>query len=244
MRLLNAYGIKGTLTSYHEHNKMQKGTVLLNRLKSGKCIALVSDAGTPAISDPGEDLVRLAAENGITISPIPGASALLAALVVSGLVTGRFIFEGFLPMTNKERQQRLEGIQSQLATMILYEAPHKLKNTLSDLEAVLGDRKIVLARELTKKYEEIHRTTLSESVRYYKTHDPKGEYVLILEGKPENQVLQEQAEVWQDYTFLEHLAVYTDQGMQKKEAMKQMAKDRQMHKREIYSRILDEQKQL
>lgn len=233
--LLNHLEIKTPLTSYFQHNEKSKGEYLLGKLKEGKIIALVSDAGTPAISDPGEDLVRLCAENDIPVVPVPGATAAISALITSGLSTGRFSFEGFLSVNKKSRREHLLSIQHQPHTMIFYEAPHKLRRTLKDFCELLGDRKIVLARELTKRYEEIIRTTLSEAVELYREKEPKGEYVLVLEGATE---VPQAEEDLNNLSILEHINHYMMLGMDQKEAQKAVASDRGVSKREIYAELV------
>ena len=231
LKLLNHFAIKKPMISYFEHNKSERGQEILRILKEGKDVALVSDAGTPAISDPGEDLVRLCAQNDISVVPIPGPCALINALIVSGLPTGRFSFEGFLSVNKKNRKQHLESIRSDTHTLIFYEAPHKLKNTLADMLQILGDRQIALVRELTKKYEEVLRMTLSEAAAYYETTEPKGEFVLVLSGAPEDSEENPLASL----TVFEHMDYYLEQGISKKEAIKLVAKDRKVKKQEIYS---------
>lgn len=231
LKLLNHFAIKKPMMSYFEHNKAERGQEILRILKEGKDVALVSDAGTPAISDPGEDLVRLCAQNDISVVPVPGPCALINALIVSGLPTGRFSFEGFLSVNKKNRKQHLESIRSDTHTLIFYEAPHKLKNTLADMLQILGDRQIALVRELTKKYEEVLRMTLSEAAAYYETTEPKGEFVLVLSGAPEDSEENPLASL----TVFEHMDYYLEQGISKKEAIKLVAKDRKVKKQEIYS---------
>ncbi len=233
--LLNHLGIKKPLVSYFQHNEKSKGEYLLGKLKEGTIVALVSDAGTPAISDPGEDLVRLCAEHNIPVVPVPGATAAISALITSGLSTGRFSFEGFLSVNKKSRREHLLSIQHQPHTMIFYEAPHKLRRTLKDFYELLGDRKIVLARELTKKYEEIIRTTLSEAVLLYREREPKGEYVLVLEGAQEK---PETNDDLNNLSVLEHINHYMMLGMDQKEAQKAVAADRGVSKRDIYAELL------
>ncbi len=234
LKLLNHFGIHTPMTSYYEHNKREKGNYLIEKLLAGESIAVVSDAGTPAISDPGEDLVKLAIENGVTVMPVPGAVAGISALIVSGLSTGRFCFEGFLSMNKRQRKIHLEEIKTESRTMLFYEAPHKLRATLSDLCAALGsERKIVLARELTKLHEEICRTTLGEAVEKYKEDNPKGEFVLVVEGASIS-------ETETDYTSLsieEHVKLLTDEGMSESDAIKAAAKQRGVPKNEVYSVI-------
>ena len=235
--LLSYLGIKKPLVSYFEHNKRERGEVICDRLAAGETCALVTDAGTPAISDPGEDLVRLCAERGLSVTSIPGCCAGVTALTLSGLPTGRFCFEGFLSVNKSERKKRLDRLKGEDRTMIFHEAPHKLETTLKDLcEAFGGDRKISLCRELTKTHEEILRMTLSEAVAYHTEHPPRGEYVLVVEGAPEDAVSA--SVFWADMTVREHVAHYMDAGMDKKEAIKATAKDRGVPKNEIYQEMI------
>ncbi len=239
--LLNHLELKTPLTSYFQHNEKGKGDYIIKKLQEGATVALVSDAGTPAISDPGEDLVRLCAENGIPVVPVPGATAAVSAIISSGLPTGRFSFEGFLSVNKKSRRNHLLSIQHQPHTMIFYEAPHKLRRTLRDFYELLGDRRIVLARELTKKYEEIIRTTLSEAVELYREREPKGEYVLVVEGAIEQ--TEENVEL-NNLSILEHIKHYMMLGLDQKEAQKAVAADRGVSKREIYAAIVKEKNDL
>ena len=235
LKLLNHLGIKKPLTSYHEHNKAQKGEYIISLLKEGKNAVLVSDAGTPAISDPGEDLVRLCIENGISVTSVPGPVAAVNALILSGLSTKRFSFEGFLSVNKRHRREHLASLSDEARTMIFYEAPHKLTYTLSDMcEVFGGDRKIALARELTKLHEEIIRCTLSEAVEKYKTQSPKGEYVIIVEGHKKEEDDTENR-WWQALSVCEHIGEYMKRGMPSKDAIKQTALDRNVPKREIYN---------
>ncbi len=232
LKLLNHFGIHTPMTSYYEHNKREKGNYLIEKLLAGESIAVVSDAGTPAISDPGEDLVKLAIENDIRVTPIPGAVAGICALISSGLATGRFCFEGFLSMNRRQRKQHLEEIKTETRTMLFYEAPHKLRATLSDLAETLGaDRKIVLAREITKLHEEFVRTTLGEALTLYADGKIKGEFVLVIEGAAATA-----AEA--DYTTMpveEHVALLIEEGMSENDAIKTAAKQRGVPKNEVYS---------
>ena len=238
LKLLNHLGITKPMTSYFEHNIRQKGEYIIERILSGENVALISDAGTPAISDPGEDLVRLCHEKGVRVIPVPGAVAGINALICSGLSTSRFSFEGFLSVNKKSRNEHLESVKNSTYTLIFYEAPHKLKNTLKDMLSVLGNRKITIARELTKKFEEIVPTTLEEAISYYAENDPKGEFVLVIEGlKPEE--VPEENEL-NKLTIADHLDFYIKSGMDKKEAMKQVAKERGVSKREIYAETIKE----
>lgn len=232
-KMLNLLGIHNKTVSYYEHNKAQKGQLILERLQNGESCALVSDAGTPAISDPGEDIVKLCCENNISVTSVPGCCAAVNALTLSGLSTRRFTFEGFLPYTKKERSLRLEEIKSLAHTLILYEAPHKLLATLKDLYSALGDRKIALCREMTKLNEEIIRTTLCGAVEYYLEKEPRGEYVLILEGAGEDQV----QERFDNLSIEDHVKMYIDSGLSKMDAIKMTAKDRKIPKNEVYALI-------
>lgn len=234
VKLLNHFDIHTPMTSYHEYNKVEKAKQLVGQLLNGQNIALITDAGTPAISDPGEVLVQMCHENGVTVTSLPGPAACITALTLSGLSTRRFCFEGFLPADKKERKQILEELVSESRTMILYEAPHHLIKTLEELYGVLGERKLTLCRELTKKFETVLPTTLERALEYYQTEEPRGEYVLVLEGKSREQKRQEEIASWESMSIEEHMAYYEQQGMDNKAAMKQVAKDRGVGKREIY----------
>lgn len=235
IKLLNHFGIHTPMTSYHEYNKVEKARQLVEQLQAGKNIALITDAGTPAISDPGEVLVRMCHEAGIGVTSLPGPSACITALTLSGLSTRRFCFEGFLPADKRERKMILEELTGETRTMVLYEAPHHLVHTLEELYVCLGERKITLCRELTKKYETVVPTTFGQALEYYKSEEPRGEYVIIVEGKTFQQVRQEQIACWEDRSIEEHMAYYEQKGMESKAAMKQVAKDRGVGKREIYA---------
>lgn len=239
-KLLNHFEINTPMTSYHEHNKEEKGKYLIDQLQMGKNIALITDAGTPAISDPGEDLVRLAYDAGVSVTSLPGACALITGLTLSGLSSRRFSFEAFLPRDNKERKRILNDLIDETRTIILYESPHRLAKTLMDLYETLGDRTITIVRELTKIHESIRRTSLSEAVKSYETNKPRGEYVLIIEGKSYNELQQEMQSFWEEKTISEHMKFYMDQGSTKKEAMKSVAKDRGISKRDVYKVLIDE----
>lgn len=232
--LLNHFGIEKPMVSYFEHNRRERGEQLLEELKAGKSIALVTDAGTPAISDPGEDLVLLCGMHDIPIVPIPGAVAGICGLISSGLPTGRFCFEGFLPMNQGGRKERLEEIKYERRTLIFYEAPHKLCHTLKDMLSYFGDRKITICREMTKVHEEIRRTTLSEANMYYQEHLPRGEFVLVVAGAEKSDADQNE---WERLSLKEHVAIYTEQGMDEKEALKRAAKERGISKRDAYSAL-------
>lgn len=238
LKLLNHFELKKTLVSYYEHNKVEKGNYLIRQLLEGKSIALVSDAGTPGISDPGEDLVKLAIENGIQVTMAPGAVAAVMGLVLSGLPAGRFVFEGFLPMNKRIRRDKIELLKSETRTMVFYEAPHKLIHTLKDLYEALGDRRIVLARELTKRFEELIRCTLEEAISKYENESPKGEFVIIVQGIEESVLKEEKANSWKEISLGEHVQSYMDQGMSKKEAIKKAAGDRGLSKRDVYNSLL------
>lgn len=233
--LLNHLNIEKPMTSYFEHNRKEKGEFLIAEMKSGKNIALVSDAGTPAISDPGEDLVKLCAENGIEVVPIPGAVAGINALITSGLSTGRFAFEGFLTVNKRGRNEMLEKLKNEERTMIFYEAPHKLLSTLKDMQGAFGDRKIALCRELTKLHEQILRITFTQAIELYEVNPPRGEFVLVVEGKSTEAIKEEQEALWQKLSIEQHIQMYLESGIDEKEALKKVAKDRGVSKRDIYS---------
>ncbi|MBR4084986.1 MAG: 16S rRNA (cytidine(1402)-2'-O)-methyltransferase [Lachnospiraceae bacterium] len=237
IKLLNHFDIHTPMTSYHEYNKVEKAYQLIGQMQNGQNIALITDAGTPAISDPGEVLVKMCHEQGITVTSLPGPAACITALTLSGLSTRRFCFEGFLPADKKEKAAVLKELQNESRTMILYEAPHHLVRTLEELYEALGERKITLCRELTKKFETIFPTTLEQALEYYKTEEPRGEYVLVLEGKSLEEKRQEEISSWENMSIEEHMAYYEKQGMDEKSAMKQVAKDRGVGKREIYQHL-------
>lgn len=238
IRLLNHFGIKTPMTSYHEYNKIEKGRRLVERLRAGENIALVTDAGTPGISDPGEELVKMCHEAGITVTAVPGAAACITALTVSGLATRRFVFEAFLPSDKKERQAVLEELKDETRTMVFYEAPHRLVKTLQILQECLGDRRASICRELTKRHETVFATTLEEGIRYYTSCEPKGECVIVVEGKSRAQIRAEETASFEELSVAEHMERYLGRGMDKKEAMKQVAKDRGVSKRDIYQALL------
>ncbi len=238
IKLLNHFEIKTSMTSYHEYNKVEKADYLIGQMQQGKDVALVTDAGTPAISDPGEVLVRKCQEAGITVTSLPGAAACITALTLSGLPTRRFCFEGFLPADKKEKAQILEELQEESRTIILYEAPHHLARTLGELYETLGDRRMTLCRELTKKFETVLPTTIKEAQALYESEEPRGEYVLVVEGKSLLQKKEEAQAVWKSMTIEEHMKYYEEGGMDEKTAMKQVAKDRGVPKREIYQYLL------
>ncbi|MBO4309980.1 MAG: 16S rRNA (cytidine(1402)-2'-O)-methyltransferase [Lachnospiraceae bacterium] len=239
LKLMNAYDIHVPMTSYHEYNKTQKAYVLLDKLKEGADIALISDAGTPGISDPGEVLVRMCYEEGIRVTSLPGPCACITALTLSGLSTRRFCFEGFLPAEKKERNEILEDLKREYRTIVLYEAPHHLKNTLSELAEVLGEeRKIALCRELTKKFEEVLKMTLKEATIFYEQNEPKGEFVLVIEGIDRNEEKESIKSDWLETDIVEHMNIYLEKGMDKKEAMKAVARDRGISKSDVYKALL------
>ena len=240
IKLLNHFEIQTPMTSYHEYNKVDKAKYLVNLMQEGKNIAVITDAGTPGKSDPGEELVRQCFEVGIEVSSLPGPAACITALTMSGLKTRRFAFEAFLPSDKKERQQVLEELKDETRTMIIYEAPHHLVQTLKELESVLGDRKITQCRELTKKYEEAHQTTIGSLISEYETKEPRGEYVLVIEGKTFKEKTEEKQKEWESLSINEHMEYYLDQGIDKKEAMKRVAKDRGVSKRDIYRECINE----
>lgn len=235
IKLLNHFEIKTPMTSYHEYNKVEKAKQLVGQLQAGKNIALITDAGTPAISDPGEVLVQMCHEAGVQVTSLPGPAACITALTLSGLSTRRFCFEGFLPSEKKEKLEILEELKEETRTMILYEAPHHLVRTLEELYQTLGNRRITLCRELTKKFETVIPTTLEAALAMYEEEQPRGEYVLVLEGKSLQEKKQEQIASWETMSIEEHMEHYTSQGMNEKNAMKQVAKDRGVSKRDIYS---------
>ena len=234
-KLLNHFEIHTKLISYHEHNKMEKGKEIVEKLKQGLNIALVTDAGTPGISDPGEDLVRLARSEGITVTSAPGAVAGITALIISGQSTRRFVFEGFLPTNKKERQLILENIKNDPRTIILYEAPHRLIKTLELLLQEIGNRSVTVTKELTKRYESALTFKIEEALAYYKTEEPRGEYVLIIEGKDIRDIQEETKEAWEKLSIGEHMEIYMKEGLDEKSAMKKVAKDRGVSKRDIYA---------
>lgn len=238
IKLLNHFEIKTPMTSYHEYNKIEKGKKLVEKLQAGVNIALITDAGTPGISDPGEELVKMCYESGIEVTSLPGAAACITALTLSGLSTRRFAFEAFLPTDKKEKQEVLKELASETRTMILYEAPHRLIKTLKELYNTVGNRKITVCRELTKKHETAFATTLEEAISYYEDNEPKGECVLVLEGKSRTEIREEEISRWEEMSVEEHMEYYMSQGIEKKEAMKCVAKDRGVGKRDIYQALL------
>ncbi|MCI8784389.1 16S rRNA (cytidine(1402)-2'-O)-methyltransferase [Lachnospiraceae bacterium 48-21] len=239
IKLLNHFEIRTPMTSYHEYNKIEKGRKLVERLLDGEDIALITDAGTPGISDPGEELVRMCREAGIAVTAVPGAAACVTALTISGLPTRRFAFEAFLPADKKERQAILEEMKQETRTMVLYEAPHRLVRTLETLLDSLGNRRVSICRELTKKHEAVFASALADSVLYYKEHEPKGECVIVIEGKSRAEIQAGERDKWAQMSIEEHMEFYMGEGMEKKDAMKQVAKDRGVSKREIYQALVN-----
>ena len=238
IKLLNHFEIKTPMTSYHEHNKFEKGKKLVEKLKEGTNIALITDAGTPGISDPGEELVRMCYEEGIEVTSLPGAAACITALTLSGLATRRFSFEAFLPMDKKEKQEVLKELENETRTMILYEAPHRLLRTLEELKEHLGNRKITICRELTKKHETAFATTIDGAIAHYQEVEPKGECVFVIEGRSREELRQEEVSKWEELSIEEHMEYYLQQGIEKKEAMKRVAKDRGISKRDVYQELI------
>lgn len=241
IKLLNHFDIKTPMTSYHEFNKIEKAKYLVQKLQEGTNIALVTDAGTPGISDPGEELVRQAYEAGIEVTSLPGAAACITALTLSGLSTRRFAFEAFLPSDKKEKAIVLNELREETRTIILYEAPHRLVKTLKDLYETLGDRRVTICKELTKKYESAIQTTLKAAIQSYEEQDVKGEHVIVIEGKSHEEMVIEEQDKWKQITIEEHMELYIKQGLNKKEAMKAVAGDRGVTKREIYQFLIDKE---
>ena len=239
IKLLNHFEIKTPMTSYHEYNKIDKAYQLVAKMREGKNIALITDAGTPGISDPGEDIVRICYEEGIPVTSLPGAAACITALTMSGLPTRRFAFEAFLPKDKKEHQAVLEELKTETRTIIIYEAPHHLVRTLQELSDTLGgDRRLTICRELTKRHEEKLQMTLADSLSYYEVNEPRGEYVLIIAGRSREEMKKEEQAGWEALSLEEHMAHYESQGIDRKEAMKRVAKDRGVSKRDIYQALL------
>ena len=238
IKLLNHFEIKTPLTSYHEFNKYDKAKGLVNRILGGENVALITDAGTPGISDPGEELVRQCYEAGVEVTSLPGAVACITALTLSGLSTRRFVFEAFLPNDKKEKAAILEELRSETRTIILYEAPHRLKKTITELVPILGNRKLTVVKELTKLHENVFLTTLEEDLDYYQENEPRGEFVLVIEGKKLEEIKKEKEAFFQEMDVNEHMKIYLDKGMDKKEAMKAVAVDRGIPKREVYKMLL------
>ncbi|QEK19522.1 16S rRNA (cytidine(1402)-2'-O)-methyltransferase [[Clostridium] hylemonae] len=238
IKLLNHFEIKTPMTSYHEYNKIEKGQKLVEMLRRGSDIALITDAGTPGISDPGEELVKMCYEADVTVTSVPGAAACITALTLSGLSTRRFAFEAFLPSDKKERREILEELAGETRTVVLYEAPHRLVRTLKELAQTMGDRRAAICRELTKKHETAFVTTLEEALAYYEATEPKGECVIVVEGKSRQAVREEARARWEELSVEAHMEQYLASGMSKKDAMKQVARDRGIGKRDVYQALL------
>lgn len=238
IKLLNHFEIRTPMTSYHEYNKVEKAVALVGQMCAGKNVALVTDAGTPAVSDPGEVLVRMCHEAGIVVTSLPGAVACITALTLSGLSTRRFCFEGFLPADKREKRDILEDLKKESRTIVLYEAPHHLVRTLEELQGALGDRRLTLCRELTKKFEEVTPTTICDALAMYGSEEPRGEYVLVVEGKSLSEFRREQEQNWQEIPIEEHMQQYESQGMDRKEAMRKVAKDRGLSRRDVYQHLV------
>lgn len=241
IKLLNHFQIKTPMTSYHEYNRVEKAHYLIGLMQEGKNIALITDAGTPAISDPGETLVVLCQEAGIRVTSLPGAAACITALTLSGLSTKRFCFEGFLSSDKKERRMVLKELEEESRTIIIYEAPHHLIKTIEELRDTLGDRRVTVCRELTKKFETVMPMTLEGALRFYEENEPRGEYVLVIQGKSWEEKKKEAVLEWMEMRIREHMEYYERQGMEKKEAMKMVARDRGIGKRDVYKMLLDEE---
>ena len=238
VKLLNHFEIKTPMTSYHEFNKYDKAKQLVEMMKEGKNIAIITDAGTPGISDPGEEVVRQCFEAGIQVTSLPGPAACITALTMSGQKTRRFCFEAFLPKDKKEKVAVLEELKNETRTIIIYEAPHRLARTLKELRETLGNRQLTLCRELTKKYEEADKTTIDRAIEKYNEKEPRGEYVLVIEGKSQEEIQEENKQKWESMTIEEHMEYYISQGNDKKSAMKLVAKDRGVSKRDIYNQLI------
>ena len=239
IKLLNHFEIKTPMTSYHEYNKIDKGKYLVGLMQEGKQIALITDAGTPGISDPGEELVAMCHEHGIPVTSLPGPAACITALTMSGLATRRFAFEAFLPTDKKEKQAVLEELKIETRTTILYEAPHRLVKTLEELLEHLGNRRVTICRELTKKHETAFLTTLEEALAHYQEEEPRGECVIVLEGRSRQEMVEEKQKSWEAMTLEEHMQHYESQGVSRKDAMKMVAKDRGLTKRDVYQQLLE-----
>ena len=238
IKLLNHFEIKTPMTSYHEYNKIEKGHYLVELMQQGQQVALITDAGTPGISDPGEELVAMCHEAGIPVTSLPGPAACITALTISGLSTRRFAFEAFLPSDKKEKAAVLEELKDETRTTIVYEAPHRLVRTLEELYQALGERRVTVCRELTKKHETAFLTTLSGALAYYQENDPKGECVIVMEGRSRKEMEEEKQQQWETMPLEEHMKIYENQGMSRKEAMKAVAKDRGVSRRDIYQQLL------
>ena len=239
IKLLNHFEIKTPMTSYHEHNKVEKAKVLVDKMRAGTNIALITDAGTPGISDPGEELVRQCHEAGIQVTSLPGAAACITALTMSGQPTRRFVFEAFLPFDKKERADVLEELKNETRTIMIHEAPHHLAALIDELTGVLGgDRSVSICKELTKRYEKVWKTTLEEAAQFYKSRQPRGEYVLVIAGRDRQELKLEKQKSWDAMSIQEHVAMYENQGIDRKEAMRMAAKDRGISKRDVYQQLL------
>lgn len=238
IKLLNHFEIKTPMTSYHEFNKYEKADYLVQKLLDGTNIAEITDAGTPGISDPGEELVKRALDAGITVTAIPGPVAFIDALIISGQPTRRVVFEAFLPTDKKERQKVLESFQKETRTILVYEAPHRLKKTLVELQQWIGNRNISICKELTKRHENVFRTTIEDAIAYYEENDPKGEFVLVIEGRSQEELVQEEIHQWDTISLEEHMDIYLNKGLSKKDAMKAVASDRGISKRDVYQQLL------
>lgn len=238
IKLLNHFDIKTPMTSYHEFNKIEKAYKLVDMMREGKNIALITDAGTPGISDPGEDIVRICYEEGIEVTSLPGPVAAVTALTMSGLPTRRFAFEAFLPRDKKERAEILKDLEDETRTIIMYEAPHRLVRTLEELKEALGNRRITICKELTKRHENKFHTDIEGALSYYNENEPRGEYVLVIEGKSFQEIKEEEQASWEEMSIEDHMEHYLSQGIDKKEAMKLVAKDRGVSKRDIYQALI------
>ena len=240
IKLINHFEIDTPMTSYHEYNKVDKAKVLVDKMLAGQIVALITDAGTPGISDPGEELVRQAVQAGINVTSVPGPAACINALIISGLPTRRFVFEAFLPSDKKERAAVLEELSHETRTMIIYEAPHRLCRTLAELAEVLGgDRQIAVCKELTKRHETVYRSDIKGAVDYYNANEPRGEYVLVIAGLNREDIIRDKQDAWKEMPLEEHLKHYESQGIERREAIKLVAKDRGVPKREIYNMTLN-----
>ncbi|MTI65955.1 MAG: 16S rRNA (cytidine(1402)-2'-O)-methyltransferase [Firmicutes bacterium] len=239
IKLLNHFDISTSLTSYHEHNVKTKGPELINKLLEGTNIALVSDAGMPGISDPGEDLVKLCIKDDIKVEVLPGATASIIALILSGMPTDKFVFEGFLPSKKKDRLKRLDLLKTEERTIILYEAPHRLISLLTDIDEIFKDREIAVLRELTKKYQEVFRGTSKEGIDKFTKQGTKGEFVVVLKGMSKDKLRKLEEDMWKDMTIKEHIKLYMENGFSKKQATKKVSKERKIPKREVYKESID-----
>ncbi len=237
IKLLNHFNIKTPMTSYHEFNKVEKAKYLVKQMQEGKNVAIITDAGTPGISDPGEELVRQCYEAGIQVTSLPGPAACITALTISGLATRRFAFEAFLPSDKKEKARILEELKNETRTIIIYEAPHRLVKTLEELNNALGNRRVTICKELTKRYENAMLTTFEDALKYYEENEPRGEFVFVIEGRSYEEIDEENKQEWLSMTVEEHMEFYEKQGISHKDAMKMVAKDRRVSKRDIYAQI-------